>query len=140
VSDSGKNVIYRMAGGQFEEWIGPPDIGSPNGLWFHDGKLIVGNNADQKLKSIDADDKIVRVVATLPAGIIDGIKVDKKGNYIVSHGEGRVYRVAPSGEFSKIIDVTGPQQWTADFDYVSKKNLLIVPTFLNNKVVAYTLQ
>jgi sugar lactone lactonase YvrE len=126
--------------GRFEEWMGAPDIGSPNGLWFHDGKLIVGNNADQTLKSIDAENKIVRVIAVLPSGNIDGIKVDKKGNYIVSHAEGRVYRVAPTGDFSKIIDVTGPQQWTADFDYVAKKNLLIVPTFLNNKVVAYTLQ
>ena len=84
--------------------------------------------------------KIVRVITTLPAGIIDGIKVDKNGNYIVSHGEGRIFRVSPAGDFSKILDVTGLQQWTADFDYIAKKNLLIVPTFLNNKVVAYTLQ
>jgi sugar lactone lactonase YvrE len=140
VSDTGKNVIYRLVDGQFEEWMGAPDIGSPNGLWFHDGKLIVGNNSDQRLKSIDSENKIVRVITTLPAGIIDGIKVDKNGNYIVSHGEGRIFRVSPTGDFSKILDVTGLQQWTADFDYIAKKNLLIVPTFLNNKVVAYTLQ
>ncbi len=140
VSDTRKNVIYRLVDGQFEEWMGAPDIGSPNGLWFNDGKLIVGNNTDQRLKSIEPEDKIVRVITTLPAGNIDGIKVDKNGNYIVSHAEGRIYRVSPAGDFSKIIDVTGPQQWTADFEYIAKKNLLIVPTFLNNKVVAYTLQ
>ena len=38
---------------------------------------------------------------------------------------------------AKIVDTSGPGEYTADFDYVPEKNLLIVPTYVDNRVVAY---
>jgi len=140
VSDSRKHVIYRLIDGEFEEWLSGAGIGSPNGLLIHDGRLIVGNNADHSVKAVDLSSKKIVLIARLEPGIIDGIKVDDDGNYIVSHAEGRIYRITVSGEVSKLIDTTGPGQYTADFEYIADKKLLVVPTLLNDRVIAYRLE
>jgi len=137
ISDSRKHVIYRVANGKFEVWFEDSEIRNPNGLHVHHNKLIVGNNGDSSLKSIDLESKQVATICQLGAGIIDGIKTDSGGNYIVSHWEGKIYRITPSGQVTKLLDSTAPKINTADFDYVVEKNLLIIPTFTDNRVLAY---
>jgi len=130
-------VLYRVANGKFEVWFEDSEIRNPNGLHVHHNKLIVGNNGDSSLKSIDLESKQVATICQLGAGIIDGIKTDSGGNYIVSHWEGKIYRITPSGQVTKLLDSTAPKINTADFDYVVEKNLLIIPTFTDNRVLAY---
>ena len=138
VSDSRKNVVYRRAfGGEFEEWLAAPVVSQPNGLLVQDGRLLVGCTGDNALKSVDLATKNVTVVARFEPGAIDGIKVGHEGDLFVSHAEGRIYRLSAGGKVAKIVDTSGPGQYTADFDYVPEKNLLIVPTYVDNRVVAY---
>ncbi|MBP2680554.1 MAG: SMP-30/Gluconolaconase/LRE domain protein, partial [Candidatus Krumholzibacteriota bacterium] len=138
VSDSRKNVVYRRAfGGEFEEWLAAPVVSQPNGLLVQDGRLLVGCTGDNALKSVDLATKNVTVVARFEPGAIDGIKAGHEGDLFVSHAEGRIYRLSAGGKVAKIVDTSGPGQYTADFDYVPEKNLLIVPTYVDNRVVAY---
>lgn len=138
VSDSGKSVVYRRApGGAFEEWLTAPVVSQPNGLLVRDGMLLIGCTGDNALKSVDLVTKKVTVVARFEPGAIDGIKAGHDGDLFVSHAEGRIYRVSADGRVTKLIDTSGPGQYTADFDYVPEKNLLIVPTYVDNRVVAY---
>lgn len=140
VSDSGKSVVYRCApGGAFEEWLAAPVVSQPNGLLVHGENLLVGSTGDNALKSVDLATKKVTVVARLESGAIDGIKVTIGGDLIVSHAQGRIYRVTPGGRVTKLIDTSGPGRYTADFDYIAEKNLLVIPTFVDNRVVAYHL-
>ncbi len=53
VSDSAGDAILRSTGGEFEVWLTGGDIGDPNALEIDGDRLLVGNNADQSLKSID---------------------------------------------------------------------------------------
>ncbi len=76
LSDSGAGVIFRFAGGKIEEWLKGPEIGRPNGLHVSGGELLVGNNADGRLKAVNLSTKAVRTVAALGAGIIDGIETE----------------------------------------------------------------
>lgn len=139
ISDSAKHVIYRFAEGLIEEWIKGTEIRNPNGLHIHRNKLIVGNNSDYSLKSVDLETKEIRTIVTLIPGIIDGIKTDNDGNFIVSHNQGRLYSITPSGQVTKLLDTTVPEINLADFEYAAEKRLIIIPTFVDNRVIAFKL-
>ncbi len=137
VSDSRKSAIYRSTGGSFEEWLSGGEIGDPNGLCVHQGRLLVGNNADGRIKAIDLGSGEVSTVVDMSGGIIDGLKVSGKGDLMVSHWEGRVYKVSPAGDVTKILDTSVPGTYCADFEYIGDEGLLVVPTFIENQVHAY---
>jgi sugar lactone lactonase YvrE len=139
VSDSGRNSIYKLSGGEFEVWLEGGEIAKPNGMHLHGDELIVGVNGDNSLKAIDLKTKEIRLIRRLGEGTIDGIETDRAGNYIVSQWEGRVYRISPAGEAVKLLDTTNLGSNTANFAYVADEGLLIIPTFLDNTVAAYKL-
>jgi sugar lactone lactonase YvrE len=132
--------IYRFRKGEVEVWKTGDEIHRSNGLFVHDKRLIVGNTGDGFLKSVDLEDKRVEKIACLGAGVIDGIRVVDDGVYIVSHWEGQTYLVTPDGDVTQIQDTMGDGLNAADFEYIPEKRLLVVPTFLGNKVVAYRLE
>jgi sugar lactone lactonase YvrE len=139
VSDSRKSVIFKLADGEFREWLKGEQISDPNGLIIDGNKLVFGNNGDKCLKAVDLGTKEITTIVKLGDGIIDGIKVDKNGDYLVSHWEGRLFRITPSGDVTKILDISVPGIYCADFEYITEKSLLVIPTFFDNRVVAYTL-
>jgi len=59
------------------------------------------------------------------------------GNYLVSHNEGRLFRVTPSGAVTKILDTTTIQMNLADFAYIPESGLLVVPTYAAGRVAAF---
>jgi sugar lactone lactonase YvrE len=140
ISDSAKHMIYRFADGQFEEWLKGDEIRNPNGLHVYKNQLIVGNNGDNCLKSVNLTDKRIDIIVKLGPGIIDGVKSDKEGNFLVSHWQGKLYRVTQEGKITKLLDTTAPEINEADFEYVLEKNLIIIPTFFNNRVIAYQIK
>lgn len=140
VSDSGKATIYKLSNGKFEDWLKGGEINRPNGLLAHKGKLIVGNNGDGSLKTINLADKKVVKAVNLGDGIIDGIRPDGKGNLLVSHYEGRIYRISPSGAVTKLLDTSVEPLFTADFEYIPSKKLFIIPGLQSNNVRTYKIK
>jgi sugar lactone lactonase YvrE len=106
----------------------------------HRGALIVGNNGDGNLKKVDLETKEISTIIALGAGIIDGVETDGDGNYLVSHWEGRLYRITPDGRKEKLLDTTAPEINCANFAFVPEENLLLVPTFFDNRIFAYKLK
>jgi len=139
VSDSGANAILRSKDDAFEPWIVGGEIERANGLMVESGRLIVGNNGDGRLKAVDLSTGEVSTLAVLGEGIIDGVSADGHGNILVSHWEGRLFRVAPSGEVTLLLDTTAIGQNMADFGYRVGESLVVIPTFGGNEVVAYEL-
>jgi sugar lactone lactonase YvrE len=137
VSDSGKNCIFRFADGRGEEWLTGPEITAPNGVLALDGRLIVGTNGDGCLKAVDLATRSVSVVANLGQGIIDGIALDRNGNFLVSHNEGRLFRITPDGRVTTILDTTALRMNIADFCYASGRNMVVIPTYLGGYVTAF---
>ncbi|NIM91571.1 MAG: hypothetical protein GTO17_11560 [Candidatus Aminicenantes bacterium] len=137
ISDSAKHVIYKYSDGIVEEWLKGEEIRNPNGLHVHMNHLIIGNNGDGCLKSVDLADKKITTLVKLGPGIIDGIKTDKDGNFLVSHWHGKLYRITQEGKITKLLDTTAPEINEADFEYIPEKNLFIIPTFFDNRIVAY---
>jgi sugar lactone lactonase YvrE len=139
ISDSRSGIIFRMKDGSVEKWLVGEDAGQPNGLHMHEGRLIIGCSAYGELKAVDPKTKRVETIAVLSEGNIDGIEDDGHGSMLVSHYEGRLYRVSPSGGVEKLLDTTGPGEKCANFAYAPELQLLVVPTFENNRLVMFKL-
>jgi len=139
LSDSRRSVLYRFAGGKAEEWLSGPEISRPNGLHVAGGELLVGNGGDGRLKAVDLATKAVRVVADMGTGILDGIESDGAGNLLVSHNEGRLFRVSQDGRVSKLLDTTAVGMPLANFAFLPESGLLVFPTWTDNRVAAYAL-
>jgi len=139
VSDSRKSCIYKIAGGRAEEWLTGPSITAPNGIRVLKGKLIVGTNGDGCLKAVDLATKEVSILANLGVGTIDGLEPDREGNLLVSHNEGRLFRVSPDGRVETILDTTALRMNIADFTYAAGKNMVVFPTFTDSRVAAFRL-
>ncbi|MFC2083711.1 SMP-30/gluconolactonase/LRE family protein [Bacteroidota bacterium] len=137
VSDSRKNVIWRYSDETAEEWLSGEEVTDPNVLYFYGGKLFFGNSGDQSLKSVNLSDKSIKTIAKFETGFIDGFRIDNNGNYLVSLWKGKLYSVTPKGEVTKILDTTTPGFYSADFEYIKEKNLLLIPTFYGNTITAY---
>ena len=139
VSDSRNNTIYRLSHGEYAEWLTGDGVNDPNGLLIHGNNLIYGNSGDQHLKSVDLTTREVRKIANLGPGFIDGIKLDRDGNYLVSHWQGRVFRITPTGEVTKILDLSVQGIYCADFEYLPEENVIVIPTYFDNRLITYQL-
>ncbi len=139
VSDSRGGVIFRVANCEAEEWLRDPRILRPNGLLVQGDRLLVATNGDGCLKAVDLATKRIDVVANLGGGLLDGVAAAADGSILVSHNEGRLFRIAKSGEITKLIDTTVVEVPCADFAYIPARKLIVAPTWLHNRVVAYRL-
>ncbi len=138
VSDSSRqnSVIYRLGKGTATVWLDGAEIAQPNGLFIEKGFLIVGNSGDGRLKKVSLTDKGIRTLADTGAGI-DGIAGDGRGNYFISDWRGKTSLVGADGGITELIDTTGQGIQAADITYIPSQNLLLVPTFFNNRVTAH---
>lgn len=141
VSDSSKenSAIYRLAADTLEVWASGKAISSPNGLMVDGERLIVGNSGDAMLKAIDLETGEVSDLYTVGSGI-DGLAKDRKGNFIVSDWAGRTVLIEPSGAITVLLDTRAEKINAADLDFVPGEDLVIIPTFHDNRVVAAKLR
>jgi len=49
------------------------------------------------------------------------------------------FRIAPSGQVTKLLDTSVVETNLADFAYLPDRHLIIAPTWTDNRVVAYEL-
>lgn len=137
VSDSRSDKIYRLKDDKWEIWMEGEQLNKPNGvLAVGKNQLMIGCTKTGALRSVDVNTKTMMTIADGMAAT-DGIVPEGKGNYFVSDWNGRVFHVNADGTKEQLIDTRTDKVNAADIDYVSKKNLLIVPTFFKNKLVAY---
>ncbi|MBN2416094.1 SMP-30/gluconolactonase/LRE family protein [bacterium] len=139
-SDPYKSRIYRFKNGVCDIWRSGEEVWRPNGIFVSGNSLIFGGNpGDGNLKSVDLVSGRMEKIASLGAGVIDGIRVLPEGGFLVSHWEGRIYEISPKGEVIILADHTGSFN-AADFEYVPEKRMIVIPTFVDNRVVAFRLR
>jgi len=140
VSDySGKNsIIYQLNQDKLEIWVKEKEIDKPNGLYISGNELIVGNSGDGKIKAIHLEKRTIRTVSVVGSGI-DGLKMDSEGNFIVSDWAGKTSWISKEGQVIELINTTQQKVNAADLEFIIKKNLIIIPTFFDNRLVAYEL-
>lgn len=140
VSDFAKGAILRLTGDRLEEWLSGPEVVRPNGLCVVGGTLFWGDNGAGGIKAADLARREARLVARLGRGLVDGLAAGPDGSLLVSHNEGRLFRVSPAGEATKILDLSVVGTPVADFDYDPASGVVVFPTFRDGRVMAYRLE
>ena len=134
VSDMGASAIYRLKKGMFVRWLADKKLNGPNGLFVEGDYLLAG--LQDRIVRIDLRTKEISDYI-LHTGSIDGLEADGRGNYLISDWKGHIYRVNTRGEKLLLLDTTPINMQAADIDLVPGSSTLLVPTFGNNRVVAY---
>jgi len=143
VSDTLTSKIHKIANGKVSIFMEGNKLESPNGLLWKNGKLIVaawGLTTDWNTKvlgrlySVNPKTKQIEYITKTPLGNLDGLEIDKNGDFLVSDWvAGKVFRIDKNGN-SKVILVS--KKGSADISYVPEHNLLIVPLMKDSKIIA----
>jgi DNA-binding beta-propeller fold protein YncE len=136
VTDSKDNTIYKIRNGEAIKWMDTAAISYPNGIEYDAGKLIVGVNGDNCLKSVDIKTKEIHNIAFIGEGLIDGIKKCDEG-YLVSLYYGYLLLVGHDGTVIQLMNTKEQNIPCADFEYIKDKKMVIIPTLWNNKLYGY---
>lgn len=135
VSDSDKKRIYRINNNKAEVWLEKDHFQKPNGLLAHQNKFYMMDMNAGIFYEVNKDTKALRKIAE---GLVggDGI-VPLDSGFLISNWNGEINYVSANGQVKKLLDTKADKVNAADIDYVPEQNLLLVPTFFANKVVAY---
>ena len=137
VSDSRGNALYKIANGKQELLVKSDKLNGPNGLYVDGNRLLAG----LKDRMISIDLKTHEISDNISnTGGIDGIAPDGNGSYLISDWGGNVHLVNAGQPKVRLLDTTPQKINAADIDYVISKKLLLVPTFNDNRVMAYELK
>lgn len=109
---------------------------SINGIAIADDGSLYGLDKSG-LKSLNPDGTSMILNETVTGG--DGLVILGDGNYVASRWAGEIYFVNDEGE-TLLLDTKGVESNTADIGFIPGDNIVLVPTFFKNKVVAYKLE
>jgi hypothetical protein len=135
VTDSKGKKLFRVENGKAALFL--DSLKAPNGVLADNGNLLIVDNGG--LYQVGAD-KSLKLIADGMEGGTDGIEHVKNGDYLVSCWAGVVYYVKADGTKQVMIDTRDIKSNTADIGYQSSKQIVYVPTFWKNSVVAYQLK
>jgi hypothetical protein len=140
-SDASEGVtdILTLKNGKVVSWIASDQFQSLNGMWIDGDELLLGNSVDATLKAIDIKTKKIRTIASLGSGTVDGIRLDRQGDVLVSKWEGVLYHITKQGKVTEILNAIGKFN-IADFEYNLNSQTIFVPTFLDNGIRVFKLK
>ncbi len=137
VSDARMNKIHLLADNTVETWLESEMLKGPNGLFAEDGHLLIGISGS--VLKVDIETKAIEVYVENTTGI-DGLEADGNGNYLISDWQGHVNLIAPGKEMMLLLDTTPAKINAADIEFIISKDLLLIPTFFDNRVTAYKIK
>jgi sugar lactone lactonase YvrE len=144
VSDMMTNTIWRYADGTFEKWLESPELNHPNGLYWDNGRLLVGawgkglkndftTEAPGSLLAIDPATKAISVVAR-DIGNIDGI-ARLNGKLVLNDWiNGKVFEIDADGISNEIMSEPAGLA-----DISAHDDVLYLPHMLEGRIEAVRL-
>lgn len=134
VSDMNAKLILKLENDQLVTWLEGDYLDYVNGL-FAEGDFLLAGTSSQLIK-IDLNTKEHTVLFDKTVGI-DGIEADHEGGYFFSSWVGELYHANPGEEPQLILDTKAQKINCADIGYDFNNKQILVPTFFDNRVVAY---
>ena len=136
ISDTKKEgTIFKISKGKCEAWYSDSLIQNCNGLFLDDDQLIMGTRGRTSLVSISINDKTTKVLTSKIADGIDGLK--KYGKDFIVSWRYEILAVNQNGDSFLLEDSSDKKDWNADIELIESKDMIIVPTLLTNKLIAY---
>ena len=134
ISDSRGGSIHVLEDGKVNVFLS--NLQGPNGLFVENGDLVVALWDAKTLNTIDITSKDI-MLRTEGLENPDGIEAIDNNEYLVSSWNGLIHHINSDWEKTLILDTSKESLNAADIEYIKSKNLLLVPTFFKNKVMAY---
>lgn len=133
-TDSSKGTVHVLENGKVTTVA--EGLEGINGLAFNEaGEMFVLDG--KGLRKYNMQDKNATPVnETVTGG--DGLVIIDDSTYIASRWQGEIYLIR-NGKEHLLLDTKGEESNTADIDYIEDEQLVLVPTFLKNRVAAYKL-
>jgi sugar lactone lactonase YvrE len=135
---TGTDAVYVLEGKKAKALAKSPELGGPNGLLVdNNGVHVVTFGSGELYTMVGARTGGRQGVVKLPKGSLDGIEATPNGLLISSWEGESVYLRKADGSFTPVLSgLKAP----ADIGYDSKRNRVLVPRFMENKVEAYDLK
>ncbi|MBK5193998.1 MAG: hypothetical protein JJE07_12480 [Flavobacteriaceae bacterium] len=136
-ADSGGNKIFKLTPDKEVSVIFEgEELNRPNGVLVRGNELLTVSSGGGFLYSIDLENGQIE---TLVEGIgqADGIILIEEGHLLTSSWKGEVYFISNDMKVQKILDTQDQEINAADIGFIPEENLLVVPTFHDNRLVAY---
>ena len=133
---TGTDAVWQISGGSPKKIASGTALNRPNGIAVVNGAVWAVAFGGNELYQIENGTK--GPVSQLPQGSLDGLVALPDGSVLVSSWEGNaVYRGNPGATFQAIVENV---QSPADIGYDSRRNRLLIPHFMENRVSLHTLQ
>ncbi|REE01153.1 NHL repeat-containing protein [Marinoscillum furvescens] len=139
-SGSNSNSIHVLQNGEIVATHGLDSVQRLNGLLATDNGMYFLDFKGGAFGLLDLDAGTTSTVAT---GITqgDGIVQLPNNDFITSAWGGQLFYIeGKTGKSTLLLDTREQSINAADIDYISEQNLLLVPTFFHNRVMAYRVE
>jgi hypothetical protein len=90
----------------------------------------------KKIIQVDLKSKNFTIVAEETGGI-DGLEGTNAGGFLFSDWSGNIHYLSPDMEIEHLLNTAEMNINAADIEFIPELNLILVPTFFDNRVVAY---
>jgi hypothetical protein len=139
LTDSDTGILWTYSNGQLKQWI-TEGLDRPNGLCVEGSRVLLTSSGSEDLKVIDkASGAIETVTPGIGAG--DGIEyTGKEGYYLTSSWTGEVFLIHPDFSKETLLKTSDQGINSADIGFNVADQVVYVPTFYDNRVVAYRLE
>lgn len=135
VSDSQTSTAYKVTGQEVATVVNDTAIGGLNGVFVDGNSLLFAGFGSGKLFTFDPNTKQLTQVSD---SMVGGDGIEKYGTgFFVSSWNGEIYHLDSDWNRTKVLDTKAQEINAADIEIVESKQLLLVPTFFDNRVVAY---
>jgi len=136
VSDMMQNCIYRLKDDKFEKYLDSEQLNHVNGLFFENDFLYAG--VMNQILKIDPKSKQINILVD-NTGNIDGLIGIQKNGWLTSDWTGNV-QLIQFGKIKKLLSTADQKINAADLGYIPDQRIILVPTFHNNRIVAYKIK
>jgi sugar lactone lactonase YvrE len=135
ISDMVTNIIHVIHNDEQPElFLNDKHINNPNGL-LTEGKYLLIGTQDGIYRARFDNGKALRIISV--DGGIDGLKSNGEGSYFISDWKGKIQLVSTDEKPVLLLNTSEQGINAADLEYIPSQKLLLIPTFSNNRVVAY---
>lgn len=136
ITDSGTGQVFVLQNGIVSIWQQGDMFKGANGLYLLDNLLYVGTGNSIMQCDLKGGNAKLCVANT---GGVDGLFVSSTGEFIFSDWQGTVFSAEKNGNLKVLLTTAAQNINAADFGVIVSKNMILIPTFFDNKVVCYTL-
>jgi hypothetical protein len=137
-SDSNTGWLWTLTEEGPRPWI-TEGLDRPNGLCVEDSRVLLTSSGSSDLKVIDKATGTFETV-TQDIGSGDGLEyTGEEGYYILSSWLGEVFLILPDYNKISLLKTSDQKINSADVGFNEAEKIVYVPTFFDNRVVAYRL-